>query len=41
MIYKPIPDSEFEIYRDGLVCLEKGGTEENAFQVIKLTEEEK
>lgn len=31
MIYKPIDDTEFEISRQALVCLEKGGTEENAF----------
>ncbi|EAR96945.2 cation channel family protein (macronuclear) [Tetrahymena thermophila SB210] len=41
MIYKPIDDSEFEVYRNGLTCVDKGSTEENAFQVIKLTEEEK
>ncbi|KAL4510112.1 hypothetical protein ABPG72_010305 [Tetrahymena utriculariae] len=41
MIYKPIDDSEFEVYRNGLTCIDKGSTEENAFQVIKLTEEEK
>ncbi|KAL4466941.1 hypothetical protein ABPG74_010538 [Tetrahymena malaccensis] len=41
MIYKPIDDTEFEVYRNGLICIDKGSTEENAFQVIKLTEEEK
>lgn len=31
MIYKPIGDSELEIVRPSLVCLEKMGTEENSF----------
>lgn len=31
MIFKPIDDSEFEINRQSLMCIDKGATEENAF----------